>query len=62
MVRELQRFLDDEAGAEFVEWAVIAIVLLLAVVIIMQAVGQSLKDTFSDIKKWIDAAKDWSPS
>ena len=62
MLRELQRFLKDEAGAEFVEWAVIAVILLLAVVFIFQAVGQSLYDTFTQIRDWIENAKGWAPS
>ncbi len=35
MVKELQRFLLDESGAELVEWALVTVVLLLSTGLIL---------------------------
>ena len=57
MMREFQRFLKDESGPELVEWAVVTIILLVATVIILRAVGVSLNETYTDIKAWIDCVR-----
>jgi Flp pilus assembly pilin Flp len=57
MMREFQRFLKDESGPELVEWAVVTIILLVATVIILRAVGGSLNETYQDIKAWIDCVR-----
>ena len=40
MVREGRRFWDDEAGAELVEWAVVAVIVLLTTVGVIYLISQ----------------------
>jgi Flp pilus assembly pilin Flp len=49
MIQELRSFWQDEAGSEFVEWAVVTIVLLLATVTVLTAIGDELKQLYTDI-------------
>jgi len=49
MIRELQRFLRDEAGPELVEWAVVTIILLLATIPVLILISDELKRIFEDI-------------
>lgn len=37
--RGLRRFLRDESGAEFVEWVVVTLILIVATYALLQAVG-----------------------
>jgi len=46
MIRELRRFLRDEAGPELVEWAVVTIILLLATIPILITISDELKRIF----------------
>jgi Flp pilus assembly pilin Flp len=57
MLCELQKFLKDEAGAEFIEWAAVVIILLMAVLVALRAVGVELTATYEDIKAWIQCAR-----
>ena len=57
MILELQRFWKDEAGPELVEWAVVTIILLVATIFVLRAVGDELKATYELIKDWINAAR-----
>lgn len=57
MMQELKRFLSDESGPELVEWAVVTIILLVATVLILRAVGNALKLTYQDIQAWIDCVR-----
>ncbi|HID86786.1 MAG TPA: hypothetical protein EYP55_05330 [Anaerolineae bacterium] len=57
MLREFQRFLKDESGPELVEWAVVTIILLVATVLILRAVGGALTKTYTDIRDWIDCVR-----
>jgi Flp pilus assembly pilin Flp len=56
MLAEFQRFFKDESG-DFIEWAVRIIILLMAVVLALTAVGGELKQTYQDIKNWIYCAR-----
>jgi len=49
MLREWQRFLRDESGPELVEWAVVTIILLLATVPVLIAIGDELKRIFTNV-------------
>ncbi|HIC92813.1 MAG TPA: hypothetical protein EYP09_00985 [Anaerolineae bacterium] len=49
MFREWQRFLRDESGPELVEWAVVTIILLLATVPVLIAIGDELKRIFTNV-------------
>ena len=49
MSEELKRFLKDENGAELVEWAVVALVLLSASVVVLIAIGDELERIFTSI-------------
>jgi Flp pilus assembly pilin Flp len=40
MVRDWRRFWDDEAGAELVEWAVVAVIVLLTTVGVVYLISQ----------------------
>ena len=56
MLAEFQKFLNDESG-DFIEWAVRIIILLMAVVLALSAVGGELKRTYEDILNWINCAR-----
>jgi Flp pilus assembly pilin Flp len=47
--RKLKDFLDDELGAELVEWAVVTLVLLAVAVPVLLAIGDELARIFNDI-------------
>lgn len=49
MIKELQRFLRDEAGPELVEWAVVTIILLAATVPVLLAIRSELVRIFNGI-------------
>jgi Flp pilus assembly pilin Flp len=57
MSTEFQKFLKDESG-DFIEWAVRIIILLMAVVLALTAVGDELKTTYNEIKRWIICARE----
>jgi Flp pilus assembly pilin Flp len=57
MVQEFKRFLHDESGPELVEWAVVTIILLVATVLVLRAVGEALNLTYTDIQAWIDCVR-----
>ena len=45
----LRDFLEDESGAEFVEWAVVTLILLAVTVPVLIAIGDELARIFNDI-------------
>jgi len=49
VIKELQRFLRDEAGPELVEWAVVTIILLAATVPVLLAIRSELVRIFNSI-------------
>ena len=49
MLREWQRFWKDESEPELVEWAVVTIILLLATVPVLIAIGDELKRIFTNV-------------
>jgi Flp pilus assembly pilin Flp len=57
MLGELKRFWNDEQGAEFVEWAVVVIILLVAAVIAYTIVGDELEAILDDIRAWLAAVR-----
>ena len=46
----LRKFLQDEDGATAIEYGLIAALIAVAVIAAIQAVGEQLSDTFSDIE------------
>ena len=48
-MRELRRFLSDESGPELVEWAIVTVILVLATVLILSAIGTQLGDIYQVI-------------
>jgi len=48
-MRELRRFLSDESGPELVEWAIVTVILVLATVLILGAIGNQLGDMYQKI-------------
>ncbi len=57
MIRELQRFWGDESGAEFVEWAVVVIILLVAAVVVYRLVGDELALILERIAAYLEAVR-----
>lgn len=57
MFGELKTFWQDESGAEFVEWAVVVIILLVAAVVTYRLVGQRLREILEDIEAWLIAVR-----
>jgi Flp pilus assembly pilin Flp len=49
VIKELRRFLRDEAGPELVEWAVVTLILLAATVVVLKAIGAELNRAYQDI-------------
>ena len=49
MIRELRSFWQDEAGAEFVEWAVVTSILLAATALVLIQIGDALKAAFQAV-------------
>jgi Flp pilus assembly pilin Flp len=60
MMRDLKRFWNDEQGAEFVEWAVVVIILLVAAVIAYVTVGDELEQILVRIQEWLRAVREGS--
>lgn len=48
-MRELRRFLSDESGPELVEWAIVTVILVLATVLILGAIGNQLSAMYQRI-------------
>jgi Flp pilus assembly pilin Flp len=48
-MRELRRFLFDESGPELVEWAIVTVILVLATVLILGAIGTQLTAMYQRI-------------
>ena len=49
MIKELRRFLRDEAGPELVEWAVVTLILLAATVVVLKEIGEELTRAYQAI-------------
>ncbi|MGD2176514.1 MAG: hypothetical protein PVG71_01705 [Anaerolineae bacterium] len=49
MFEKLKCFFEDESGAEFVEWAVVTLILLAVTVPVLIAIGDELARIFNDI-------------
>jgi Flp pilus assembly pilin Flp len=49
VIKELQRFLRDEAGPELVEWAVVTLILLAATVVVLREIGAELTRAYQAI-------------
>jgi len=49
VTQELRSFWQDEAGSEFVEWAVVTIILLSATAVVLLQIGDELKAAFQAI-------------
>ena len=50
------RFLDDEAGATAIEYALIAAIVSISIVAALQNVRGSLQSTFNSVNSELDAA------
>ena len=48
-MRELRRFMSDEKGPELVEWAIVTVILVLATVLILGAIGSQLTTMYQRI-------------
>jgi len=48
-MRALRRFLLDESGPELVEWAIVTVILVLATVLILGAIGTQLTAMYQRI-------------
>ena len=48
-MRELWRFMSDEKGPELVEWAIVTVILVLATVLILGAIGSQLTTMYQRI-------------
>jgi Flp pilus assembly pilin Flp len=59
-MKEVMRFWNDEQGAEFVEWAVVVIILLVAAVIAYVTVGDELEEILVDIQGWLAYVREGS--
>jgi len=57
MMKELERFWKDESGAEFVEWAVVVIILLVAAVVVYRLVGDELALILERIAAYLEAVR-----
>lgn len=49
MVQEFKRFLLDESGPELVEWSVVTVILLIATILVLGAIGDRLTDIYNRI-------------
>lgn len=49
MVQEFKRFLMDDSGPELVEWSVVTVILLIATVLILGAIGDELTNIYNQI-------------
>jgi len=49
MMRELRRFWTDESGPELIEWAAVVVILLLATILILGAIGDQLSAIYKEI-------------
>jgi Flp pilus assembly pilin Flp len=58
MLGELRTFWNDEQGAEFVEWAVVVIILLVAAVVVYRLVGSELADLLRKIADYLVAVRE----
>jgi len=61
MKKELERFWKDESGAEFVEWAVVVIILLVAAVVVYRLVGERLAEILQRIADYLVAVRTGGP-
>ena len=55
-LKKLRRFLNDESGPTAVEYAVMIMLIFLAVIVVVQTIGRALNDSFSGSSKSIDDA------
>lgn len=44
-----KQFIEEESGAELVEWALVTIILILAIYAILQAVGPEIEGFLSSV-------------
>lgn len=54
-MRSLQRFYEDESGAELAEYAVACAILVAIALIVYQVLGQAISDKMNDVASDIDA-------
>ena len=55
-LRKLHRFLNDEEGPTSVEYAVMIMLIFLAVIVIVQSLGRMLDDSFTGSSQSIEKA------
>lgn len=55
MLTHIKQFLKDEDGAAAIEYALIAALIALAIVVGARALGLSINDIFGDIGRTLDA-------
>ena len=49
MLQEFKRFVHDDSGPELIEWAVVTVILLLATLLILGAISDSLSEIYNEI-------------
>lgn len=49
MIQEFKRFVYDDSGPELIEWAVVTVILLLATILILGAISDSLSTIYNTI-------------
>ncbi len=55
-LKKLRHFLADESGPTAVEYAVMIMLIFLAVIVVVQTIGRELNDSFSGSSDSIDDA------
>jgi pilus assembly protein Flp/PilA len=53
----IRKFLNDESGATAIEYGLIAALVAVAMIVALEAMGQSLSDMFNAVKGKLDAKK-----
>lgn len=63
MTKSIQRFWQDEGGAEMVEWAVVTVVLLVATTPVLLLLRDTIIETTRDVLMRLqeDPKDEWAP-
>jgi Flp pilus assembly pilin Flp len=55
MLRELQRFWEDESGQDFIEYVAVSLIVLIAVVLLIRQFAGELANAFDRLREWVVA-------
>jgi len=53
MIRELQRFWEDEGGQDFIEYVAVTLIVLIAVVLIIRQFAAELGNAYDRLREWV---------